>query len=700
MSAGPARIAAIGLVSTLGAGVENTLGALRAGARGFKPVTLFGPACHAPLPVGEALVAGKITPGLPRTHGLARQAAAQAMAGQTDGPEAIIIGTTTGGMDLSERLLLAGVSDGPAFARHALDTVAGDLAFRFGCSGPVLTVSTACSSGAVAVRLALEMIRRGLARRVLAGGVDSLCRLTYYGFKSLQLIDPHGARPLDADRSGMSLGEAAAFLLLDARDDPAAVGVRGGGLSCDAFHPARPHPRGDGALVAMRAALADAGIGPGAVDYVNLHGTGTADNDRAEALALQRLFGRGLPPLSSIKGAMGHSLAAAGAFEAAVAALCVVHGFMPANAGLQRPDPQLELLPLAAPTAGRVDTVLSNSFGFGGNNAALVIGRGPGPAPGAAVLPPLRVGGLAVVSGAGHTEQTLDRLRRGIACKGRLADERLCAGLAPARIRRLGRLVRIALALAAAVQPKQQATGPGGIFFATAMGALTETWNFLGGLFASGERFGGPTDFIGSVHNAPAGQIALLNGATGPNITVSGGSASFAQCLLAADLCTAENATALVVAADEYHDTLTARIDPALAADPLGPDGGGALWLHRRPGDDDPVIRLLVLAQALDVRDRAQFLADRLPGTRRYDLILGVSAGAAEPLARRIGHGGSVVDCGPLLGPYGAAAAVAVVLAADLVRGRHPFLPGAAPCEAILVAGTGDQPWAVEVALE
>jgi 3-oxoacyl-(acyl-carrier-protein) synthase len=146
----------------------------------------------------------------------------------------------------------------------------------------VLTVSTACSSGAVGIKLALEILRRGAARSVLVGGADSLCRLTYYGFNSLQIVDRSGPHPMDRDRHGMSVAEGAAMLLLTAADQapPHAVAeVVGGGLSCDAYHPAAPHPEGRGAREAMLAALEDAGLSPDAVDYINLHGTGTVEND-------------------------------------------------------------------------------------------------------------------------------------------------------------------------------------------------------------------------------------------------------------------------------------------------------------------------------------------------------------------------------------------------------------------------------------
>ena len=188
---------------------------------------------------------------------------------------------------------------------------------------------------------------------MLAGGADGLCRLTYYGFNSLQLVDPAGARPFDKDRRGMSLGEGSAMLILEAAAEPPAgtlAEVLGIGLSCDAYHPAAPHPEGAGALRAMRQALSEAGLKASQIEYINLHGTGTPDNDLAEARAVQALFGQSaLPPVSSLKGALGHTLGAAGAINAAVSVLCISLGIIPANTGCREPDPALHIMPVAAP---------------------------------------------------------------------------------------------------------------------------------------------------------------------------------------------------------------------------------------------------------------------------------------------------------------------------------------------------------------
>jgi 3-oxoacyl-[acyl-carrier-protein] synthase-1/3-oxoacyl-[acyl-carrier-protein] synthase II len=240
----------------------------------------------------------------------------------------------------TESLLKQKIRDPDSFRYHAVGSVAEDIARRYRCTGPAITVSTACSSGTVAIKIALEMLRSGHAKRVLVGGADSLCRLTYYGFNSLQLIDPEGARPLDKDRRGMSVAEGAAMLLLVANEpDDAIVEVLGAGLSCDAHHPVMPQPEGQGALAAMRAAVRDAGISISDIDYINLHGTGTRDNDLSEAKAIHALFPDEKPLLSSVKGAFGHSLAAAGAIEAVVAAISVSNHLVPANVGCRFPDP-------------------------------------------------------------------------------------------------------------------------------------------------------------------------------------------------------------------------------------------------------------------------------------------------------------------------------------------------------------------------
>ncbi len=227
-------ISGMGIISSLGKGISKTGEALQKSLVGIKPLNLFSTASNQPLPVGEA--AGLIeNKSLPRTHQLARLAADQAMAKSRETPDAVVMGVTTGGMLTTEALLKDKALDPEFFGLHATGSVAEDIARRYRCTGPALTVSTACSSGAAAIKIALEMLRSGSVKRVLAGGADSLCRLTYYGFNALQLVDPDGARPFDQNRRGMSVAEGAAMLLLVANDPHNAVAeILGAGLSCDA----------------------------------------------------------------------------------------------------------------------------------------------------------------------------------------------------------------------------------------------------------------------------------------------------------------------------------------------------------------------------------------------------------------------------------------------------------------------------------
>lgn len=246
-----------------------------------------------------------------------------------------------------------------------------------GLEGPATVVSSACSSSAKVFGSARRMIEAGLIDAAVVGGVDSLCLTTLYGFHSLQLMSVVPCRPFDVGRDGISIGEAAAFVLLERRPaslDADAVTLLGVGESNDAYHMSSPHPQGLGASAAMRAALQSAGLDPGQIDYINLHGTGTPGNDSAEGHAVEAVFGAGTP-CSSTKGTTGHTLGAAGALEAVICALALRHAFMPGGLNTTEVDTVLAGSYLRVNVARRVSRVLSNSFGFGGTNCSLVLGR-------------------------------------------------------------------------------------------------------------------------------------------------------------------------------------------------------------------------------------------------------------------------------------------------------------------------------------
>jgi 3-oxoacyl-[acyl-carrier-protein] synthase-1 len=262
-------------------------------------------------------------------------------------------------------------------ATHNTFSVADYVRRRLRLDGPAVVVSCACASSAKVFAAARRMIDAGLIDAALVGGVDSLCLTTLYGFHSLQLCAIGPCRPFDVARDGISIGEAAAFALLErpssrtASDDVLLLGV---GESNDAYHMSAPHPEGRGARLAMEAALLDAGLEPDAIDYINLHGTGTPTNDRSESQAVTSVFGPSTP-CSSTKGATGHALGAAGGLEAVISALALQHSIMPGGVNTGHVDETLTAHYIRHNRSAALARVLTNSFGFGGTNCSVILGR-------------------------------------------------------------------------------------------------------------------------------------------------------------------------------------------------------------------------------------------------------------------------------------------------------------------------------------
>ena len=394
----PLPIVASTLTTALGAGRAATLAALQQQRTGLAPARFL----DLPLPTFTGEVAGVDAAALPahlgefdcRNNRLAwlglRQdgfidAVAAARTRWGAHRVAVLLGTSTSGLLQTEfayrrrdaaGALPADFLYGPtqnsyslaAFVQQALQLV-----------GPGWVVSTACSSSAKVFGNAARLIEAGLIDAAVVGGVDSLCMTTLYGFNSLELLAPGICRPWDAARTGLSIGEAAAFALVERRAAPGAAPhgwLLGVGESNDGYHMSSPHPEGAGAIAAMHGALADAGLEPAAIDYINLHGTATPSNDAAEGKAVAGVFGAATP-CSSTKGATGHTLGAAGGVEAVISLLAIEHGLMPAGLNVQQPDAALHVDYLTENRRAPVARVLSNSFGFGGSNACLVFGSAP-----------------------------------------------------------------------------------------------------------------------------------------------------------------------------------------------------------------------------------------------------------------------------------------------------------------------------------
>jgi 3-oxoacyl-[acyl-carrier-protein] synthase-1 len=296
----------------------------------------------------------------------------------------VILGTSTGGILQTELAYRQRAAHGGALPRE-FDYGATQNSFsvvdylrrRLMLEGPAAAISCACASSAKVFASARRLMDAGLIDAAVVGGVDSLCLTTLYGFHSLQLTSPAPCRPFDAARDGISIGEAAAFALLERAGGSLNGGdilLLGIGESNDAYHMSAPHPEGLGARLAMRAALMEANLDAEAIDYINLHGTATPSNDRAESRAVTSVFGA-TTPCSSTKGATGHTLGAAGALEAVISALALQNRLMPGGINTSRVDPLLTADYLKQNRRHPLARVLSNSFGFGGANCSLILGR-------------------------------------------------------------------------------------------------------------------------------------------------------------------------------------------------------------------------------------------------------------------------------------------------------------------------------------
>ena len=394
----PVHIAAYTTSSAAGIGKAATLAALRAQRSGLRRNDLD----WAPLDcwIGRVLgpSSGAEEPPLPapfadfdcRNNRLAllaleqdgfRAAAAGAIARHGASRMGIFLGTSTSGIHTTEVAYQERDSAGklPPWYRydtiHNLDATTEFVRRTLGITGPAMTISTACSSSAKVFCLAERFLRLGLIDAAVVGGVDSLCLTTLYGFNSLQLVSPDICRPFDAQRRGLNIGEAAGFALLErAAPDAAGLTLRGYGETSDAHHMSTPHPDGDGARRAMLEALALARLTEADIDYVNLHGTATPANDRAEGRAVHGVFGTRVA-CSSTKGFTGHTLGAAGMTEAAIALLALEDDFIPGSPTTQAVDADTLCRIALEGAAAELRHVMSNSFGFGGSNCVLVFGK-------------------------------------------------------------------------------------------------------------------------------------------------------------------------------------------------------------------------------------------------------------------------------------------------------------------------------------
>jgi 3-oxoacyl-[acyl-carrier-protein] synthase II len=566
-------ITGIGVVSPLGRDAPRSVDRLLAGERAIAPLTLFEAAgCRSQLAAQVPdLSAADVAPRgasetWSRTDAMAvlaaREALAHAALGQGGAPIDLILGGTTAGMFETEGLLAEMHHDPDAreplraMLSHPLSATVDRLRDVVAPFRQARTVCSACSSGSNALLLAASWLRSGRSQRVLAGGADGLCRLTYCGFSALGALSPEPCRPFDVARDGLSLGEAAAFLVVEteasARErgaEPIAE-LRGWAVGAEGHHITNPQASGETAARVMAAALGRAQLEAADIGYVNAHGTATKLNDAMEASALARCFGDALPgvAVSSTKGQVGHTLGAAGALEAAITVSCLARRRLPPTVGLEQPDPACALDHVREPReANELRAAMSNSFGFGGSDAVLVFAQPEAFAPIAAEVPrKVWVTGAATMGplGVRSAVDSREYLRPGApAPPGSIAfeaKEHLDLGRAR-RIDRSGRMTTVAMqeALRAAGYPSDEPARSReavGAISGSAFGAVDGCSAYVARIYEKGARYASPAVFPNLLPSSPVAHASIY---------LSLGGAVFASADLAA---TAESA--IVTAAE------------------------------------------------------------------------------------------------------------------------------------------------------
>jgi 3-oxoacyl-[acyl-carrier-protein] synthase II len=387
----PRRVAIIaaGIVSPLGFGLRETLQSLQQGRDCVTPVTTFSvekTRCKTAAQIDDGRLVSNVNRRrrdrrLHRASYMVMMALAELLERAPDfEPEIAIVGTTSGGMSFGENfyrtLENGGACSAALIANYPPQKQIVDAMEKFGINAPAQVIANACASGTNAIGHAFNAIRTGRYRQILAGGYDALSELVFVGFDSLQAATPEKCRPFDSNRSGMVLGEGAALFALEEFESAHRRGAEilgeivGYGISTDNHHLTQPNPDGSGPRRAMEQALAQAELKPNQVGYINAHGTATVLNDTAEGKAIMELFGE--VPVSSTKSMMGHSLGAAGAIEAVVSLLALQQQFLPPNINFREAELSLNIVANQA-RAAQFDCAVSNSFGFGGTNATIIL---------------------------------------------------------------------------------------------------------------------------------------------------------------------------------------------------------------------------------------------------------------------------------------------------------------------------------------
>lgn len=693
MSRGFERIAitGVGAVSALGPDAATTFGRLVAGDVAIAPLGLFDTDGQRSRMAAEVtgLSVADVAPrdqieAWSRSDALAVLAAREAVRSARLDATArlhLAVGATTGGMFEAEDVLasMSGAGSADSVRRllaYPLSTSADRIAETLGRVDRRVTICSACSSGAVALVQGASWLAAGQADAVLAGGTDGLCRLTFTGFNALGATSPEACRPFDVRRDGLTLGEGAAFVVLEPESAARRRGARvlawlsGWAVAAEAHHITHPEPSGAIAAGLIRQALERAGLSTRDLDYVNAHGTGTLANDAMEARALSAALGDEAERVvvSSSKGQLGHTLGAAGALEAVATVLALAEGVLPPTGGLEQPDPALPLhhvIGRGRPAALRA--ALSSSFGFGGTSAVLAFEHADAAArPVARDARPLAIT-AAVTLGAGRLmEGSGCALHAGEAGSGEALPADPLSLLDAARSRRFDRASTL---VSLGAERALAAAGLGrdgvGLVAGTAFGNVERSVAFLRRVLDRGPRFASPADFPHLLPSAPSGNASIYAGLTGPVVSVSDVSTSPEAALaVGASFVSLGLANAVIAGSAEPEDRIVQQVLGPLHAGREASAAEGAAWLLIEAHREAVERGATVLARIARIASRADELE---PPRDPLRALVVVAAKEVERLAGSawvdVPRRGLVADVGAheARGGFALAAGVALV---------------------------------------
>ena len=549
----PILITGMGIVSAIGLNCGETLESLRAGKTGIGALRYLK-TDHHEFPVGEVQMSTDemaerlgIPEGTPRTRTalmgiLALGQALQQANLQKDemAKAAFVSGTTVGGMDMSEQFytdFLTNDLHNDYISQHDCGACTESIADYYGPFASVSTLSTACSSAANAIINGANAIREGNCEIAVVGGSECITKFHLNGFNSLMILDHEQCRPFDETRAGLNLGEGAAFLVIETASSARRRGVKpiavleGYGNACDAFHQTASSPDGEGSFRAMKEALEAARLQPSDIDYVNAHGTGTPNNDVSESQAMMRLFGKEVPPVSSTKSFTGHTTSASGSIEAVICILALQEQFLPVNLGWKHQMPD-GITPVTNSKPNRpLQHILCNSFGFGGNDSSLVLGKPDiqdiPDIPVSSDIPIFVTAATQISIQEGLSEEWIERPVVYADAYIRSLDIDYKQWLAPAESRRLGKLLKRALVTSLSAMQKSGVEHPDAVITGTGLGCIENTEILLTHLCEEGEENCKPTPFMQSTHNTISSLVSIHTHSHGYNATYAHKEASF-----------------------------------------------------------------------------------------------------------------------------------------------------------------------------